>query len=112
MSDDAPIQHTPAHLADDANTFDPKHPAASAFAVAQPGAGVVADDVDERGQNIAGGTPASEAAKEYADQKEVLAAQHVENLKAAHPAPPAEAEAEKPVAKKAPASSPPAPPKA
>jgi hypothetical protein len=110
MADDAPIQHTPAHLAEDADTFDPRHPAASSFAVAQPGAGVVANDVDERGQNIAGGVKADDAAKEYADQRDVLAKQHVENLKAAHPGAEADDAAKpdgKPAAAKDPAIAPP-----
>jgi hypothetical protein len=81
MSDDRPVQHTPKHLDKDSEVFDPRHPAASAFAVAQPGAGVVADDVPERGQNLLGGTSAADASGEYADQKEVLAEQHARTLR-------------------------------
>lgn len=83
MSDDRPVQHTPKHLQADSGVFDPRHPAASAFAVAQPGAGVVADDVEEKGQNQGGGPTASDAAGTFSDQREVLAKQHEDNLKAA-----------------------------
>lgn len=98
-----PVQHTPVHLRDDANV-DKRHPAASSFAPVQPGAGVVADDADEKGQNLAGGPKASDAEKQYpADSEVVLAHQgHAE---------PASTEAggeakqdSKPVAKKAAAS--------
>lgn len=78
---DAPVQHTPKHLEGD-GVFDPRHPAASAFAVAQPAAGVVADDVEDRGQNLGGGPSASQAAGQYSDQREVLAKQHAETLRA------------------------------
>lgn len=81
MSDDRPVQHTPKHLEKESGVFDPRHPAASPFAVAQPAAGVVADDVEERGQNLRGGKAASEAASEYGDQREVLARQHAETLR-------------------------------
>lgn len=83
-SDDVPVQHTPKHLEDD-NVFDRRHPAASAFAVAQPAAGVVADDVAEKGQNLRDGETATEANKTFSDQKEVLEKQHEESLKAAAP---------------------------
>ena len=94
MADDkrAPVQHTPKHLEGD-GVFDEKHPAASAFAPAQPGAGVVADDVEEKGQNLTGAPTASEASKTFADQKEVLAAQHIESLQAGVAAPTAKASA-------------------
>lgn len=81
MADEKPVQHTPAHQADDAKLFDPRHPAASAFAVAQPGAGVVANDVEERGQNLQGGTKADDAEEEYSDQRDVLAEQHNKTLR-------------------------------
>lgn len=81
-NDNLPAQHTPKHLEEGA-VFDPKHPAASAFAPVQPGAGVVADDVEERGQNDAGGEKATEAESTYSDQKEVLAEQHEAALQAA-----------------------------
>lgn len=81
MADERPVQHTPKHLEKDADVFDPRHPAASAFAVAQPAAGVVADDVEERGQNLRGGPKASDAESTYADQREVLARQHEESLR-------------------------------
>jgi hypothetical protein len=93
MSDDKtpPAQHTPVHLRGD--VFDPKHPAASAFATEQPGAGVVADDADELGQNDAGGEKASDAESTYADQKEVLEQRHEDALQAAvAPAPEVKAE--------------------
>lgn len=61
---DKPTQHTPIHLSDPTVT-DKKHPAASSFAPVQPGAGVVADDADEKGQNLAGGPKASDAEKQY-----------------------------------------------
>lgn len=76
-----PVQHAPKHL--DGPLVDPKHPAASAFAPVQPAAGVVADDVVEKGQNQAGGTPAAEAEVEYSDQPVKLAEQHQESLEAA-----------------------------
>lgn len=81
MSDDRPVQHTPKHLEKGSGVFDPRHPAASAFAVAQPAAGVVADDVPEKGQNLRGGPAATEAESEYSDQREVLAKQHDETLR-------------------------------
>lgn len=77
-----PVQHTPKHLEDDA-VFDKRHPAASAFAPVQPGAGVVADDAEERGQNEAGGEKASDAESTYSDQKEVLEQKHQDSLQAA-----------------------------
>lgn len=83
---DKPVQHTPKHLEEGA-VFDPKHPAASAFAPAQPAAGVVADDVEEKGQNLAGGPTASAAGGTFSDQKEVLAEQHKSTLAAPSPAP-------------------------
>lgn len=76
-----PVQHTPVHLREGADVFDPRHPAASAFAPVQPAAGVVADDVEEQGQNLAGGPTASEAEGTYADQKEVLKQRHEDQLK-------------------------------
>lgn len=82
MADDRPVQHTPKHLTDE-KVFDRRHPAASAFAVAQPAAGVVADDVEEKGQNLRGGPTATQAEGEYSDQKEVLAEQHDRNLRTA-----------------------------
>ena len=50
--------------------YPPEDPrsAASTFAPHQPGAGVVADDAEEKGQNPGGGTPASEASEQYADE--------------------------------------------
>jgi hypothetical protein len=78
---DQPIQHTPVHQRGD--VFDPRHPAASAFAVAQPGAGVVSDDAHEKGQNLAGGPPAAEAEQTYADQREVLVENYDRDLRAA-----------------------------
>lgn len=101
---DATVQHTPVHLRDDAEVFDRRHPAASAFAPLQPAAGVVADDVEERGQNLRGGEKASEAEKTYSDTGEKLEEQHQESLRAAvAPVPtPAKVEGDsaKPVAKK------------
>lgn len=94
---DKPVQHTPVHLRD--GVFDEKHPAASAFAPAQPGAGVVADDADEKGQNLAGGPKASDAESTFADQKEVLADQREEARQASVPAAPVLDKA--PAAKKA-----------
>lgn len=85
--DQPPVQHTPKHLEGDSEVFDSRHPAASAFAPVQPGAGVVSDDADEKGQNLAGGEKASDAEKTYSDQKEVLAEQHNESLQAAVVAP-------------------------
>src|SRR5829696_8230461 len=81
MADERPIQHTPKHLQKDANVFDPRHPAASAFAPAQPGAGVVADDVEERGQNLLGAPTASQAQETYSDQRDVLAERHQQTLR-------------------------------
>lgn len=80
-SDDRPVQHTPVHLRGE--VFDERHPAASAFAPLQPAAGVVADDVEERGQNLRGGPTASDANKEHAGQKELLREQHAASLRAA-----------------------------
>lgn len=88
MADERPIQHTPKHL-EEGGVFDPRHPAASAFAPAQPAAGVVADDVEEKGQNLQGGPVASEAQEQYSDQKEVLLEQHERNLRTAAGATPA-----------------------
>lgn len=68
---DKPTQHTPVHLTDETVT-DKKHPAASSFAPVQPGAGVVADDADEKGQNLAGGPTATEAEKKYSEGDEVV----------------------------------------
>jgi hypothetical protein len=85
MADQKPAQHIPVHQREDAGVFDPKHPAASVFAPAQPGAGVVADDVEELGQNLAGGEPASKANETWKDQKEVLRQQHYEKLQAGAP---------------------------
>lgn len=82
MADERPVQHTPKHLEKDADVFDTRHPAASAFAPAQPAAGVVADDVEDKGQNLRGGPTASAASGEYSDQKEVLAQQHQDSLRA------------------------------
>jgi hypothetical protein len=70
---DKPTQHTPVHLTDP-NLFDKKHPAASSFAPVQPGAGVVADDAEEKGQNLAGGITASEAEKKYSEGDKVVEA--------------------------------------
>lgn len=78
---DKPVQHTPKHLQGD--VFDERHPAASAFAPVQPAAGVVADDVEEKGQNLGGGEKASDAEKTYSDQGDKLAAQHEASLRAA-----------------------------
>jgi len=75
MADDKPTQHTPVHLTDPLVT-DRRHPAASSFAPVQPGAGVVADDVEEKGQNLTGQITASQAEKKYnADDEVVLAHQ-------------------------------------
>lgn len=81
MADEKPVQHTPKHV--EGGVFDARHPAASAFAPAQPGAGVVSDDAADKGQNLAGGPTASEASETFSDQKDVLAEQHQENLKVA-----------------------------
>lgn len=70
---DKPTQHTPVHLTDPTVT-DKRHPAASSFAPVQPGAGVVADDVEEKGQNLAGGPTASEAEKKFNADDEVVKA--------------------------------------
>lgn len=83
MGDNRPVQHTPKHLQGDNDVFDRRHPAASAFAPAQPGAGVVADDVEEAGQNLAGGEKASDAEGTFSDQKEVLEKQHEDSLRKA-----------------------------
>lgn len=71
MAEDKPRQHTPVHL-NDPNVSDKRHPAASSFAPVQPGAGVVADDADEKGQNLAGGQKASDAEKQYNSDDEVI----------------------------------------
>lgn len=84
-TDDRPVQHTPVHLR--GGVFDERHPAASSFAPLQPAAGVVADDVEERGQNLAGAPVASKAHKDNLDQKEKLVAQHEASLRAGTPAP-------------------------
>ena len=78
-ADDKRVQHVPVH--EEQGTFDPRHPAASAFAPFQPAAGVVADDVEEKGQNLGGGPTASEAEKQFSDTKEKLAEQHEQALK-------------------------------
>lgn len=96
---DKPVQHTPKHLDND-STFDSRHPAASAFAPAQPAAGVVADDVPEKGQNLAGGPVAEKAETTFSDQKDVLAEQHEANLRVATGNDTSEPE-KKPAAKKA-----------
>jgi hypothetical protein len=83
MSEQPPVQHTPKHLEEGAALVDPKHPAASAFAPLQPAAGVVADDVPEKGQNLAGGPVAADAEVTYSDQPVKLAEQHQANLQAA-----------------------------
>ncbi len=46
------------------HALPPSHPdsAASVHAPLQPGLGVVSDDADERGQNLAGGVKSSESA--------------------------------------------------
>ncbi len=72
-----PVQHTPAHVG---NVVDERHPAASAFAPLQPAAGVVADDAEERDQNLAGGPKASAAEKTYKDQPAKLRKQHEATL--------------------------------
>jgi hypothetical protein len=75
MTEKKPLQHTPVHLREDTpEVFDKRHPAASAFAPVQPGAGVVADDADEKGQNLAGGPTATEAEKQYSPDDEVVLA--------------------------------------
>ena len=78
-----PVQHTPKHLEEGADLVDPRHPAASAFAPVQPAAGVVSDDADAKGQNLAGGPTATAAEAEYSDQPVKLAEQHQESLQAA-----------------------------
>lgn len=77
------VQHTPKHLEGD-GPFDPRHPAASSFAPMQPALGVVADDADERGQNLQGGEKASKAHKANRDQREKLAQQHKDDLARQH----------------------------
>ena len=69
-----PVQHTPVHQREDANLADSRHPAASSFAPVQPGAGVVADDAEEKGQNLAGGPKASDAEKKFSPDDEVVKA--------------------------------------
>ena len=88
-SDDRPpVQHTPVHLREENEVFDRRHPAASSFAPLQPALGVVANDVEERGQNLNGGPKADDAQKDNLDQTEKLAEQHRESLQAAaSPAP-------------------------
>lgn len=77
---DKPIQHTPKHL-QDGDVFDRRHPAASSFAPLQPAAGVVADDVEERGQNLNGGPKAEVAEKEHEDQREKLVENYERDLR-------------------------------
>lgn len=77
---DPPVQDPATYGVSDA--VDPLHPAASAFAPLQPAAGVVSDDADERGQNLAGGPTASEAEKQHKDQPEKLRAQFDESQRA------------------------------
>lgn len=77
---DKPIQHTPKHL-QDGDVFDRRHPAASSFAPLQPAAGVVADDVEERGQNLNGGPKAEVAQKEHEDQREKLVENYERDLR-------------------------------
>lgn len=84
-TDDRVIQHTPVHLRGD--VFDERHPAASPFAVAQPAAGVVSDDADERGQNLQGGEKAEVARETWKDQKEVLKENYQRDLRAGNPEP-------------------------
>lgn len=86
--DNRPVQHTPVHLKS-GEVFDQRHPAASSFAPLQPAAGVVADDVQERGQNLRGGPTASQAHKDNLDQTEKLVEQHTESLRAASTTAPA-----------------------
>jgi hypothetical protein len=81
MTDSKPVQHVPVHLRD-GGPADKRHPAASSFAPLQPAAGVVADDVEEKGQNLRGGPTASEAEKTYADVPERLVTEHYEKLRA------------------------------
>lgn len=90
--DERVVQHTPVHLRGD--VFDERHPAASSFAPAQPAAGVVADDADERGQNLNGGEKAEAAEKTWKDQKEVLKANFEHDRQVAVPAPAAPAKVE------------------
>lgn len=78
--DDRPIQHTPKHLVDD-KVFDKRHPAASSFAPMQPALGVVADDVEEKGQNLRGGPTASEAHAANMDQAEKLEENYQRDLR-------------------------------
>ena len=90
-----PVQHTPKHL-EDGEVFDPRHPAASSFAPLQPAAGVVADDVEERGQNLAGGQKASAAHAANFDQREKLQEQYTESLEVTSTTgPPANVEGDK-----------------
>ena len=74
-----PVQHKPKHL--EGEVADPRHPAASSFAPLQPAAGVVADDVEEKGQNLRGGETASDAEKRYKDVPSKLVDEHYENLR-------------------------------
>lgn len=93
---DKPVQHTPKHL--ESKDVDSRHPAASNFAPLQPAAGVVADDVEERGQNLNGGPKASAAHKQHSDQPQKLARQHEGDLRDATAAPaPAKVEGDKAV---------------
>lgn len=85
-TDDRTIQHIPVHQQNADEMFDPRHPAASSFAVAQPAAGVVANDVEERGQNLAGGQKADDAEKTFSDQRDVLLENYKRDLRNANPA--------------------------
>lgn len=71
-----PGEHRPVHIPDDPSqqrqgeepmphTLPPEDPdsPASTFAPVQPAAGVVADDVEAKGQNLAGGPTAAAATK-------------------------------------------------
>jgi hypothetical protein len=73
------VQHTPVHQRE--GVFDPRHPAATPFAVAQPAAGVVSDTADAKGQNLAGGPTETEAAQTFSDQREVLAENYQRDLR-------------------------------
>lgn len=86
MPESVPVQHTPVHQRGE--VFDPRHPAASSFAPLQPAAGVVADDVEEKGQNLRGGPTASEAQVANLDQREKLVEQHRAALEATVTTPP------------------------
>jgi hypothetical protein len=83
---DKPVQHTPKHLEQTkVVVVDARHPAASAFAPLQPAADVVADDVEERGQNLRGGPKASAAQKTYKDQPQKLVEQREASPRTAAP---------------------------